>query len=111
MFDRQVKERRIFRRYNLEVPAEIHFSESASSEQQSLRANVANISGGGAFIASSRMVPLAWLTEIDLHLPFAASHLLKADRLPIHLKGHIIRCGEKGFAIQFDEQSPCYCCI
>ena len=97
--------KRKMERFSLELPARISIAGKAEKkEPESLECITSDISAGGAFFHTDQPLPVGTEMHIDLVLPLDELKKIEGKRASIKVKGAVVRIGEKGMAICFDEK-------
>lgn len=95
--------RRKMERFSLELPARISIA-GEDNGPAALEAITDDISAGGAFFHTDNPLPIG--TEMDIVLVLSLDELkkIKGKKASIKVKGAVVRVGENGMAISFDEE-------
>lgn len=97
--------KRKMERFSLELPARISITGKAKVEEpESFECITSDISAGGAFFHTDKLLPVGTEMHVDLVLPLDELKKIKGKRARIKVKGAVVRMGEKGMAICFDEE-------
>jgi len=97
--------KRKMERFSLELPARILVVDEVKKEEpESLECLTCDISAGGAYFHTDQPLPVGTEMHIDLVLPLDELKKIEGKKASIKVKGAVVRIGEKGMAICFDEK-------
>ncbi len=94
-------EKRLMKRFRLRLPASAFIRDDG--DQPPMDFLTSNISGGGAFFHTDEPLPLGAEVNLELILPLDDPGKGKRKGSLIKVSGKVIRIGDKGMAITFDE--------
>ncbi|MFW6137553.1 MAG: PilZ domain-containing protein [Spirochaetota bacterium] len=96
-----MKDRREQERYQLDLPARVTLMEPGKT--QVLQLYTKNVCNGGAFLPTSRKIPLGSRVQLDLILSIGLLHRVMGANGLVRVKGTIIRTEPEGIAVHFDK--------
>jgi hypothetical protein len=108
------KEQRLHERFSLDLQVKISATDRNGTIQLSEETTVANISSGGAFIATDRKFPLTSPVQLEFLLAFEDLEKLRfilsveslracrGKQVRVKASGIVIRVEERGVAVIFD---------
>jgi len=94
--------KRKLERFSLELPARISVVDE-KEEAASVDATTSDVSAGGAFFHTDQPYPVGTEMQVDLVLPLDELKKLAGKRASIKLKGAVVRIGDNGMAISFED--------
>ena len=96
-----MENRRVYERFDLEVPARIAVVGSGQAGELSLKTS--NICAGGAFFVTTDLLPEGTKVTMDLILSIEKLEKMLDSYCRIKVDGEVIRKESRGIAIRFDE--------
>ena len=97
-------EKRKLERFDLKIPAKIEVKTSDKGEEV-LNLLTSDISSGGAFFKTDRLLPEGTKVTIDLTLPIDKMKKIRTDfqKALLEVTGTVLRSESQGMAICFDK--------
>jgi hypothetical protein len=96
-----MEDKRVYERFDLEVPARIGIAGSDQASELSLRTS--NICAGGAFFISTEPLPEGTRVKMDFVLSIEKLKEMLNSHCRIKVEGEVVRNETAGIAVRFDE--------
>ena len=95
-------ENRLMERFPMELPVKIT-AVKENRKERIFESTTQDISSGGAFIKTNQPLDMDTEVEMDLVLPLDQLKRMKGKKVRIKVSGLVVRSGENGMSICFDE--------